>query len=138
MLCYLIPCPQLSINSSITCSIAVRQGPLTMIISHNNFTGTLLDYNTEGYKAGHPIPPTWLIPMTLLILSTATTNMIVMITWARHHHLHTPHNLHIVSLAAADCLVAIVSMPVSALRMTGYQRLVQFLKVGCMLTLRDL
>ena len=101
-----------------------------MIISHNNFTGTLFDFNTEGYKAGPPISPIWLIPLSLLILGSATTNLIVMITWARHLHLHTPHNLHIVSLAAADCLVAMVSMPISALRMTGYQRYIQF-NVNC-------
>ena len=84
-----------------------------------NFTGTLFDYKTAAYKTSYPISTPWMIPLTLLILSSASANLTVMLTWARQPQLHTAPNLHVVSLAAADCLVAVVSMPITALRMTG-------------------
>ena len=93
-----------------------------MNISFINFTGTLLDYKTEAYKTDHLISTPWVIPLVLLILSSITTNLVVIIAWARHPQLHTAPNLHIVSLAAADCLVAAVSMPITVLKMTGNQK----------------
>ena len=93
-----------------------------MNISFINFTGTLLDYKTEAYKTDHLISTPWVIPLVLLILSSITTNLVVIIAWARHPQLHTAPNLLIVSLAAADCLVAPVSMPITVLKMTGNQK----------------
>jgi neuropeptide Y receptor len=93
-----------------------------MNISVMNFTGTLLDYKTESYKTDHLISAPWVIPLVLLILSSITSNLVVIIAWARHPQLHTAPNLHIVSLAAADCLVTVVSMPITVIRMTGNQK----------------
>ena len=93
-----------------------------MNVSDMNFTGTLLDYKTESYKTDHLISAPWVIPLVLLILSSITGNLVVMIAWVRHPQLHTAPNLHIVSLAAADCLVAAVSMPITVIRMTGNQK----------------
>ena len=62
----------------------------------------------------------WTIPISLLIISTAMANCLIIITWIQNTSLHTPPNLHIVSLAVADMLVAVTTMPITLLQMTGH------------------
>ena len=87
-----------------------------------NLTERLFDSKTKLYKTHQPLSTPWIIPLTLLILSSTATNLIVIITWARQPQLHTATNLNIVSLAVADGLVAVISMPINLLRMTGNQK----------------
>ena len=88
----------------------------------SNVTGTLFDHRTELYRREDPISASWLVPLALLILGSALANIVVITTWIKNPQLQTSSNLHIVSLAMADGLVAIVSMPNTALRMTGQHR----------------
>ena len=44
------------------------------------------------------------------------------VSYARTARLHTSNNVHVVSLAAADTLVAAISMPVTAIRMSRNEK----------------
>lgn len=93
-----------------------------MNVGDNN---TLLDTRTSIYKTTHLLTDPGLVPVILLIIVSFTINMIIIITYLRHPRLHTPNNIHVVSLAAADALVSSVSMPITAIRMSRKERLVQ-------------
>ena len=48
-------------------------------------------------------------------------------SYARTARLHTSNNVHVVSLAAADTLVAAISMPVTAIRMSRNEKYIDTL-----------
>ena len=83
---------------------------------------TLLDSRTSVYKTTHLLTETNLIPVILLIIFSFIINLLVMVTYHRVSRLHTANNVHVVSLAAADALVAAVSMPITAIRMSRNER----------------
>ena len=49
------------------------------------------------------------------------------VSYARTARLHTSNNVHVVSLAAADTLVAAISMPVTAIRMSRNEKYIDTL-----------
>ena len=74
-----------------------------------------------------------LVSVILLICLSLTINLIVITSYFRSLGLHTPNNVHVVSLAVADGLVSAVSMPLTAIRMSGNQQLItvlMFYKIG--------
>ena len=65
-----------------------------------------------------------LVSVILLICLSLTINLIVITSYFRTLALHTPNNVHVVSLAVSDALVSAVSMPITAIRMSGNQQLI--------------
>ena len=63
-----------------------------------------------------------LVSVILLICLSLTINLIVITSYFRTVALHTPNNIHVVSLAVSDALVSAVSMPITAIRMSGNQQ----------------
>ena len=68
-----------------------------------------------------------LVSVILLICLSLTFNLIVITSYFRTLGLHTPNNVHVVSLAVSDALVSAVSMPLTAIRMSGNQQLITVL-----------
>ena len=66
--------------------------------------------------------------LLILICLSLFSNLLVIFTWLKQSHLHNPANLHIVSLAVADCAVTILIMPVTALKTTNNQRFERLVK----------
>ena len=71
----------------------------------------------------HPFPTSsFILPLTVLIISSLSTNLLVFSTWAKQSNLQTAPNLHIMSLAVSDCAVTILIMPVTSLKITHNQK----------------
>ena len=64
-----------------------------------------------------------LVSVVLVICLSLTINLVVITSYFRTVGLHTPNNVHVVSLAVADALVSAVSMPITTIRMSGSQQL---------------
>ena len=79
--------------------------------------------NSSEYRMLHPFPTSsFILPLTVLIISSLSTNLLVISTWAKQSNLQTAPNLHIMSLAVSDCAVSILIMPVTALKITLNQK----------------
>ena len=68
-----------------------------------------------------------LVSVIVLICRSLSFNLIVITSYFRTLGLHTPNNVHVVSLAVSDALVSAVSMPITAIRMSGNQQLITVL-----------
>ena len=62
------------------------------------------------------------VGVSLLILVSLGVNITVILSYLRCPRLHTPNNIHVVSLAGADTLVAAISMPITAIKMSRNER----------------
>ena len=85
---------------------------------------TLFDCRTSLYEESVVLKDSSLVSVILLISLSFSINLTVISSYFRTVHLHTPNNVHVVSLAVSDALVSAVSMPVTAVRMSGNQELV--------------
>ena len=65
-----------------------------------------------------------LVSVIVLICLSLSFNLIVITSYFRTLALNTPNNVHVVSLAVSDALVSAVSMPLTAIRMSGNQQLI--------------
>ena len=83
---------------------------------------TLFDCRTSLYEDSVVLRGGTLVSVILLISLSFSINLTVISSYFRTVPLHTPNNVHVVSLAFSDALVSAVSMPVTAVRMSGNQQ----------------
>ena len=83
---------------------------------------TLFDCRMNLYEDSVVLKDSSLVSVIVLISLSFSINLIVISSYFRTVSLHTPNNIHVVSLAVSDALVSAVSMPVTAIRMSGNQQ----------------
>ena len=91
------------------------------VIVNMNLTD-LLSERTSQYRATPLLGVPGLVGVSLLILVSLGVNITVILSYLRSPRLHTPNNIHVVSLAGADTLVSAISMPITAIKMSRNER----------------
>ena len=86
-----------------------------------NLTYLLIE-RTSQYRATPLLGVPGLVGATLLPLVSLCVNTTVILSYLRCPRLHTPNNVHVVSLAGAASLVSAISMPITAIKMSRNER----------------
>ena len=94
---------------------------MIVTVLNMNLTYLLIERPSQ-YRATPLLGVPGLVGATLLTLVSLCVNTTVILSYLRCPRLHTPNNVHVVSLAGADSLVSAISMPITAIKMSRNER----------------